>query len=60
MVSFSITPRGKGYWIEKTDHDGSRTVIERVATEDEALRRLKALQQRAAMIERKSATLPRF
>ena len=51
MATFTITPRGKGFWVERTDQDGSRTLIERLATEEEALRRLKELQKQAETIK---------
>ena len=54
-TTFTITPGGKGFSIEKTDHDGSRAIIERVASEHEALRRLRALREQAEAVEMKSA-----
>jgi hypothetical protein len=51
MITFTITPRSKGFWIERTDHDGSRAVIERLATEPEALRRVQVLREQAETIE---------
>jgi hypothetical protein len=54
MGIITVTPRGKGFWIEEIAKDGSRTLVERVATEDEALRRLKGLRERAEAIEIKN------
>jgi hypothetical protein len=49
MANFTITPRGKGYWIEKVADDGTRTPVERYKSEDKALQALKVLQRRASL-----------
>jgi hypothetical protein len=51
MVSYTIIPRGRGYWIVAADKTGSRRVIERQDTEDMAVQRLRVLQVNAATVE---------
>jgi len=55
-VNYAIVPRGRGYWIMASDKEGSRS-IERFGTEDEAVRRLRELQNAADIVERKSIVL---
>jgi hypothetical protein len=50
MVSYTIIPRGRGYWIEAIDKTGSRRAIERYDTEDIAIQRLRVLQANADTI----------
>ena len=57
MVQFTIIPRGRGYWIEATGADGSRQTVERYDTEDAAIRRLRALQDRAEFVEGQSSAM---
>jgi len=55
-VSYTIVPRGRGYWITASDNEGSRS-IERFDTEDEAVRRLRELQNPANAVNRNSIVL---
>jgi hypothetical protein len=57
VVSYTIVPRGRGYWIEASDNFGTRRPIERYDTEDRAVRRLRELQGSAALAERKADPL---
>jgi hypothetical protein len=57
VVSYTIVPRGRGYWIEASDNFGTRRPIERYDTEDRAVRRLRELQGSAALAERKTDPL---
>jgi hypothetical protein len=50
MVQFTITPRGRGYWIEAIRADGSRQPVERYDTEDAAVSRLRMLQEKAGIV----------
>jgi hypothetical protein len=59
MGQFTITPRRKAFWLVRTERDGSRTPVERFATEDEAIDRLKALQRRDEIAGRLAAAAPR-
>ena len=45
MVTYTIVPRDRAYWIEEIGKDGLRKRIERCDTEDIAVRRLRVLQQ---------------
>lgn len=45
MVDYTIVPRGRAYWIEAVEKDGSRRVVERHNTEDAAVRHLRALNE---------------
>jgi hypothetical protein len=49
MVQFTITPRGRGYWIEAVRDDGSRQAVERYDTEEAAVSRLRMLQEMAGI-----------
>jgi hypothetical protein len=57
MVSYTIIPRGRGYWVEVIDKTGSRRAIERYDTEEMAIQRLRVLQANAATVERKKDIL---
>jgi hypothetical protein len=46
MVQFTITPRGRGYWVEMMRDDGSRKPVERYDTEEAAVSRLRMLQEK--------------
>jgi hypothetical protein len=46
-MEYVITPRGRGYWIERISEGGSHRLVERHDTEDKALKRLHALKQQA-------------
>jgi len=59
MTTYTITPRGRGYWIEAVAEDGSRQSIERFDTEDAAVRRLRALEIKAGIINRWNTPTPR-
>jgi hypothetical protein len=52
MNGFLVTPRRKGFWIERVERDGKRMPVERHRTESEALARLAKLRKRAEMVER--------
>ena len=52
VVSYTIVPRGRGYWIEATDERRLRRQIERFDTEDKAVRRLRELQNPPTVVER--------
>jgi len=54
VVSYTIVPRGRGYWIEVSDSNGPRRAIERFDTEDNAVRRLRELQAKAGMVEQRN------
>jgi hypothetical protein len=54
MVSYTIIPRGRGYWIEAIDKTGLRRTIERYDTEDMAVQRLRVLREKTDMGERKN------
>jgi hypothetical protein len=56
--SYTVVPRGRGYWIEVTDSHGSRRQIERYDTEDKAVVRLRALQGAVLTAALKAAFLP--
>jgi len=51
MVSYTIIPRDRGYWIQTFNNDGSHRALERFATEDLAVQRLHELQARASTAE---------
>ena len=57
VVSYTVVPRGRGYWIEVTDSHGSRRSIERFDTEDKAVQRLRVLQGEVQTAERKRTFL---
>ena len=50
MPSYTIVPRGRGYWIEATDERGSRRSLQRFDTEAEAVQRLHAIQEKAGIV----------
>jgi hypothetical protein len=50
MVSYTIIPRGRGYWVEAIDKTGLGRAIERYDTEDMAVQRLRVLQANADTI----------
>jgi RNA-splicing ligase RtcB len=53
MVSYTIVPRGRGYWIIANGNNGVRHPLERYDTEDKAVRRLRELQNVADAVDRK-------
>jgi hypothetical protein len=57
MVSYTIVPRGRGYWITAIDGTGSPRPIERFDTEDMAVQRLRMLQANANTVERQNDLL---
>ena len=56
MSHFTIVPRARGYWIVRTERDGSRTFMEQFHTEDAAVKRLRHLQRQESADERPSIT----
>jgi hypothetical protein len=58
VTTYTILPGAPGYWITKIADNGLRKRIERLDTEDAAVRRLRALQQAAQARERRDATPP--
>jgi hypothetical protein len=58
MANYTIVPRGRGYWIEAVDVDGSRRTIERYGTEEEAVRRLHILQEAVGVVKPKYDPIP--
>ena len=61
IVSYTIIPRGRGYWINSHRQRPARArPIERFDTEDMAVQRLRVLQANAATVERqKDILLPK-
>ena len=57
MVSYTIVPRGRGYWIIANDTSGKRRPMERFDTEDKAVRRLRELQELSGTVERRTILL---
>lgn len=57
MATFTIVPRGRGYWIEAIAENGSRKLIERYDTEDAAVGRLRVLQQTPEDVSKRSAAM---
>jgi hypothetical protein len=57
MVDYAIVPRNRGYWLEAIEKDGSRRTIERFKTEDDAVKRLRDLQEKAGVIRPKFGAL---
>ena len=57
-ASYTVVPRRRGYWLEVTDHLGLRRPIERFDTEEEAVKRLRALQGAVPTAAQKAAFLP--
>ena len=55
-MTYTIVPRGRRYWIEKVEEDGSRERVESFDTEDKAVRRLRGLDQRENEIERRNTS----
>ena len=55
---YTVVPRRRGYWLEVTDRHGSRRPIERFDTEEEAVKRLRALQGAVPTAERKRPGQP--
>jgi hypothetical protein len=60
MVEYAIVPRNRGYWIEAIANDGSRQMLERYDTEDAAVSRLRALQEKAGVTKPKNDPIPRW
>jgi hypothetical protein len=59
MVDYTIVPMaGRGYWIEATEKDGSHRRVERYATEDEAVSRLRVLREKAGLAQSSGLRLP--
>ena len=58
MTTYTILPGAPGYWITEIADNGLRKRIERFATEDAAVRRLRALQQAAQVMERRKFAPP--
>lgn len=58
MPSYTIVPRGRSYWIEATDKDGSRWSVQRFDTEEMAVRRLRVLQEREGVVKPKHDPIP--
>jgi hypothetical protein len=56
MVAFTIVPRNHAYWLETVADDGGRR-FERFKTEDEAVKRLRDLRDKAGIVKPKSGTL---
>jgi hypothetical protein len=57
MISFVIIPRNRRYWIEAIADDGIRRPVEWFASEDRAVQRLHALQERQDAIELRKALI---
>ena len=57
VISYTVVPRSRGYWIEVTDRLGSRRPIERFDTEEDAMQRLRDLQGEVPTAERKRTIL---
>jgi hypothetical protein len=51
MIQFTIVPRGRAYWIEAVREDGSRKPVERYASEDAAIARLRMLREKTDRLE---------
>ena len=52
--SYTIVPRGRGYWIIANDSKGVSRPIERYDTEGKAVRRLRELKAKAGMAEQRN------
>jgi hypothetical protein len=57
MVSYTIVPRVRGYWIVATGNNGVRHPLERHDTEDKAVQRLHELQANATTIKERNEPL---
>jgi hypothetical protein len=58
MVSYTVTPRGRSYWLEAIDNDGSRRQVERFDTEDLAVQRLRVLNEKEGVEKPKRDPIP--
>jgi len=58
MVAYTITPRGRGYWIEAVETDGSRRRILRYDTENAAVQRLRVLQEKEGVVKPRRDPIP--
>jgi len=58
MAHHTVLPHGRWYWIQVTNDDGSRHLVERFDNEYEAVRRLRVLQENDAAVERQRGGLP--
>jgi hypothetical protein len=57
MVTFTVTQGSNGFWIEKIGQDGSLTIVQRAATENDARRMMRVIQERADIIETRNTKL---
>ncbi len=53
MVDYTVVPHARGYWIQAADKDGSRRLVERYGTEEEAVRRLQEIYERDGVTKQK-------
>jgi hypothetical protein len=58
MVDYTIVPRNQSFWLVAVEKDGSRRTVARFKTEDEAVKRLRDLQEKAGVLKPKFGTLP--
>jgi hypothetical protein len=58
MSTYTIVPRADKYWIVEVDKHGSRQTIEQFDTEDAAVRRLRVLQEKAGIVDRRNTPSP--
>jgi hypothetical protein len=58
MAHYQIVPRGGKYFLEAVDNGGGRKAIETFATEDAAVRRLRALQEPYEPLPRREDRYP--
>jgi transposase-like protein len=56
---YTVVPRAGKYWIVEIAKDGSRQTIEQFDTEDAAVRRLRALQKSAGIVDEWNTPSPR-